>query len=278
MPEQTLTDHSVDFDRTDDSLAEQLHDIAQTTLHKHPVAWTDHHGGHWIVSDYNMIHEILRTPEIFSSSSVNIPGPVGAGDKLVPLELDGEEHRLYRDLLLPLFSPRRMAELEPKIADLSRSLIAEATKSNSVEVVDTLAMPLPVTMFLSLMGWPLEDRDKLTGWVTTILGGASGMEPEQYHKAIAEAGAQVAEYFTQLIDDRRKHASKNDYTTTVLAGRLPDGTEIPPQRMLDMLMLLMQAGLDTVKSALSFALLRLATRPDMQKALAEDPSLIPEAV
>ena len=268
----------IDFDRNDDSLAHQLHDIVRTTFRESPVTWTEHHGGHWIISDYRMIHEILRSPDRFNSSSVNIPGAVGAGDKLVPLELDGEEHTRYRDLLLPLFSPKRMAEIEPLIADLTRELIAEARAGESFEVVESLAMPLPVTVFLSLMGWPLEDRPKLTRWVTTLLGGSGDMSAEERQSAIAEAGGQVMQYFTEMIEQRRASGSSEDYTATVVAGRLPDGTEIPHQRLLDMLLLLMMAGLDTVKSSLSFALMRLATRPDLQELLADDPALIPEAV
>jgi cytochrome P450 len=270
-------EHLVDFDRMDSALAPDLHAVVGR-LREHPVAWTEHHGGHWIVSGYPEIHEILRTPEVFTSSSVNIPGPVGAGDKLVPLELDGDEHRRYRELLLPLFAPRRMAELEPRIEELSRRLVAEAVAQDSVEVVEAIATPLPVTMFLALMGWPLEDKDKLIGWASTILNGPVGMELEEFYALVGQVGAEVAEYFGALIDARGTTDPQADYTAVVLGGKLADGTDIPRQRMLDMLMLLMQAGLDTVKSALSFALYRLATRPDLQRALAADPSLIPAAV
>ena len=105
----------VDFDIHDDGLTPKVYERYAELRQSCPVAWSNSHGGHWVLTRYEDIHEVNRCPEIFSNNPVGIPPNLGQEQPLIPLEIDPPEHTSYRQILTPLFSPARMNALEPQI-------------------------------------------------------------------------------------------------------------------------------------------------------------------
>jgi cytochrome P450 len=116
----------VDFDVYDPSLTipvDRMQECAAELAKIGPLVYSTAHGGHWIVTRYDAVHDVLRKPEIFSSYPNNLVD-AGAG-KFLPLELDPPEHTAFRAALQPLFSPTRMRELEVEIRRIVNELISE---------------------------------------------------------------------------------------------------------------------------------------------------------
>jgi cytochrome P450 len=119
-----------------------------------------------------------RNPDLASTDpATGVPFGMGSTDPLIPLHLDGDVHRHYRKLLDPLFTPRKMAVLEPDIRKLADELIDGFVGRGRVEFHDAFCVPLPSTIFLRLFGMPLEDMDLLIAMKDRPSTSSTGASP-----------------------------------------------------------------------------------------------------
>ncbi|MCU1652149.1 MAG: cytochrome [Pseudonocardia sp.] len=273
----------VDFDVYDPSLTipvDRMQECAAELAKIGPLVYSTAHGGHWIVTRYDAVHDVLRKPEIFSSYPNNLVD-AGAG-KFLPLELDPPEHTAFRAALQPLFSPTRMRELEVEIRRIVNELISEFAARGSAEYISEFAHELPTRVFLALMGWPLSDAPLFTEATEIALNGRPGDTPEQANESRMQAAFQMFGYFGKVIAERRTGAADlDDITSRVLRNKIEvDGRERPltDEELARMFFLLLIAGLHTVQGSLAWAVLHLSQNPDQRKLLVEDPGLVPAAV
>jgi cytochrome P450 len=273
----------VDFDVYDPSLTipvDRMQECAAELAKIGPLVYSTAHGGHWIVTRYDAVHDVLRKPEIFSSYPNNLVD-AGAG-KFLPLELDPPEHTAFRAALQPLFSPTRMRELEVEIRRIVNELISEFAARGSAEYISEFAHELPTRVFLALMGWPLSDAPLFTEATEIALNGRPGDTPEQANESRIQAAFQMFGYFGKVIAERRTGgADLDDITSKVLRNKIEvDGRERPltDEELARMFFLLLIAGLHTVQGSLAWAVLHLSQNPDQRKLLVEDPGLVPAAV
>jgi cytochrome P450 len=273
----------VDFDVYDPSLTipvDRMQECAAELAKIGPLVYSTAHGGHWIVTRYDAVHDVLRKPEIFSSYPNNLVD-AGAG-KFLPLELDPPEHTAFRAALQPLFSPTRMRELEVEIRRIVNELISEFAARGSAEYISEFAHELPTRVFLALMGWPLSDAPVFTEATEIALNGRPGDTPEQANESRMQAAFQMFGYFGKVIAERRTGgADLDDITSRVLRNEIEvDGRERPltDEELARMFFLLLIAGLHTVQGSLAWAVLHLSQNPDQRKLLVEDPGLVPAAV
>jgi cytochrome P450 len=273
----------VDFDVYDPSLTipvDRMQECAAELAKIGPLVYSTAHGGHWIVTRYDVVHDVLRKPEIFSSYPNNLVD-AGAG-KFLPLELDPPEHTAFRAALQPLFSPTRMRELEVEIRRIVNELISEFAARGSAEYISEFAHELPTRVFLALMGWPLSDAPLFTEATEIALNGRPGDTPEQANESRMQAAFQMFGYFGKVIAERRTGgADLDDITSRVLRNKIEvDGRERPltDEELARMFFLLLIAGLHTVQGSLAWAVLHLSQNPDQRKLLVEDPGLVPAAV
>jgi hypothetical protein len=245
-----------------------------------PVARSQLYGGHWVVSGYAEVQEVLRHPEIYSSWPNNIV-PRGTG-KLLPLEIDPPDHGAYRQSLQRLFNPARMKALESEIRDIVTELIDGFAGCGGCEFVSEFAHPLPTRVFLALMGWPLADAPLFTEATDTILLGGPGGTEEESNAAREQAAGRMYGYFAQVLADRRSGFAENeDVTTAIMNTPIELNGECRPltdDELCNMLFLLLIAGLHTTQGSLAWSLLHLASQPDQRGRLVADPGLVPGAV
>ncbi|MFD5807261.1 cytochrome P450 [Rhodococcus aetherivorans] len=281
----TITDEMstpvVDFDIYDPSLTDPVDTVQEKVAElaaKGPVVYSTAHGGHWIVTRYKELHEVLRDPETFSSYPNNL---VNAGDgKFLPLELDPPEHTGYRVALQPLFSPNRMKALSEQIRGVVNELIDSFAGKGEAEFIADFAHELPTRVFLALMDWPLEDAPILTEATDTALMGKPGASEDESAKAPAEAAQQMFAYFQKIVDERRANPGE-DVTSALIRTEvdLEDGKRLlTDEELTRMFFLLLIAGLHTVQGSLAWAVIHLVNNPRQRAALIEDDSLIPNAV
>ncbi|WP_040784638.1 cytochrome P450 [Rhodococcus ruber] len=271
----------VDFDIYDPTLAYPVDTVQEKVAELAacgPVVYSTAHGGHWIVTRYKEVHEVLRNPETFSSYPNNL---VNAGDgKFLPLELDPPEHTAYRVALQPLFSPNRMKALTEQIRAVVNELIDGFAGDGEAEFISAFAHELPTRVFLALMDWPLEDAPMFTEATDIALMGKPGASEEESAQARAEAAQQMFGYFQKIVDERRADPG-DDVTSTLIHTEieLADGKRLlTDEELTRMFFLLLIAGLHTVQGSLAWAIIHLVNRPDQRAALIADDGLIPTAV
>ncbi|MCU1346205.1 MAG: cytochrome, partial [Acidimicrobiia bacterium] len=215
---------------------------------------------------------VLKQPNLFSSNPS--AGYFGSESGAIPLQVDPPDHVAYRRLLDPLFAPKKMEVHEAKVAALCNQLIDEFIERGQCDFIADFAMPLPSTIFLSLMGLSLDDLHE-------FLAAKEGMiRPEGKDEAERRAHQEVTSawiftYFSNALDERAKDLQ--DDLLSWMLGLEAEG-RLTRDETLNICLLLLAAGLDTVTDTLGCAYLFLAQHPDHQKQLEADPSLMAAAV
>ncbi|MCW2495267.1 cytochrome P450 [Jatrophihabitans sp.] len=238
--------------------------------------------GFWIATGYDEVVSVLRRNNKGFVSYPNNPlgepkdGTSAAKKKLIPIDLDGTEHRQYRKLLDPVFSPKNMNALEPQIRKLANDLIDLWIEDGRVDFVEGFAFPFSATTVIVLMGWPLADAHMMNGWVTTLQHGVTNGSQEETIKAQQAAVTECRNYLMTMIEQRRQ-APAEDFTTMLMNIEI-NGRKLDDDELFDTFLLLMLAGLDTVQSVLTQIFAYLGTRPDQWDEIFAEPETLDLAV
>src|SRR3546814_19831529 len=87
---------------------------------------------------------------------------------MIPIQIDPPDHTTYRGIINPLFSPKRMRDLEPQIRDIATELLDEMLTEKKVDFNEAFTRELPSRVFLALMGWDMAEAPTLNE-LTAIL-------------------------------------------------------------------------------------------------------------
>jgi cytochrome P450 len=227
----------------------------------------------WYLSRYDDVMWAMRHPEIFSSGAEAVS--IGQEHPLIPLQVDPPEHAQYRRLLDPEFSPRRMAQLEPDVRALTIELVDRFADRDGCDFHAELATPLPSTVFLRLLGLPLDDVEQFMQWRDDTVRPAGATAEEQQARREA-AGAAITRYFETGLD--AKLADPGDDLLTRIAHGTVDGRPLTRNEQLGICHLQLIAGLDTVTATLDCMVAYLAQHADRRRAIIADPTLVDRAV
>jgi cytochrome P450 len=215
----------------------------------------------------------LTHPEEFSSGfeAVNL----GQSVPLIPLQVDPPDHRKYRRLLDPIFAPRRMNLLEPQITALVNELIDGFLDSGRCEFAEDFAVPLPSSVFLTLVGLPLSDLDSFLAMKDGILRPV-GNDMDEVQASQKVAARRIEEYFAEAVKDRQ--ITPRDDILSLFIGAEVDSQKLTVDEILGICFLFILAGLDTVTDSLECFIARLAQHPEERRQIVDDPAIIPSAV
>ncbi len=185
-------------------------------------------------------------------------------------------HDTHRALLARLFTPRRIAELEPQIRDYCKRSLDPLVGSDHLDFIADLGAQMPMRVIGMLLGIPEEDQEELRERYDTGLDLEAGEEPTANEQlAIPMA------HFAQYIEYRRKHPS-DDLITELLNARFTDheGTErtLRDDELLGYIGLLAGAGNETTTRLIGWTAWLLDRFPDQRRLVAEDRSLVGNAV
>lgn len=234
-----------------------------------PVFWTPAHGGHWVVTSSDAAIEVLRHPERFSSKFLSIP-PNPAQPKMIPESLDPPEHRAYRQLLRPYFESKAIEPLEPRIREWAERLIEDVAARGECEFVDALGSRFPVSVFMEMFGFPLDQFDFFRGTVVEYFD--VQIDPQRR----TQLSAQILGTLTALIEARR--AEPRDDLISTLVHVDFEGRKLTQEELISIGFLMFLAGLDTVVNALTFGMRHLAHDEALRTRMIEDPDAIPAIV
>jgi cytochrome P450 len=228
-----------------------------------------------VVARAEDVDQVFRNPRLYSSRFGD-GGGLGNDRPLIPLQIDPPEHKKYRVLLDPFFAPRQMAKLENDVAALVNRLIDGFVDSGSCDFTARFAVPLPSTVFLRLLGLPLEDVDFFLRIKDGIVRGSGETDIAKMAEARLSAGRECYEYFDAALD-----RLQNDRAEGLLGDLLEaevDGVRLTSEEIIDVCYLLIIAGLDTVTDSLCCFWAHLARHPDDRQRLLDDPAIIPSMV
>ncbi|MDO8389601.1 MAG: cytochrome P450 [Actinomycetota bacterium] len=221
---------------------------------------------------------VLRHHELFSSA---VDMPLGNVRPLIPLNIDPPKHSKYRKILDPLFSPKRMDEMEPDIAARANKFIDEFVADGECNFSEQFAEQFPSAVFLGLMGMPWDQLEMFLHLRDGIL------HPEKVDPA-AEAdftvrfavmnatGQEIYTYFNEQLDQREANPA-DDLLTHFITAEV-DGDTMSREEVLDLCYLFLIAGLDTVSDSLTCLFAYLAQHPEQRQLIVDDPRVIPGAV
>ena len=204
---------------------------------------------------------------------------LGSNRPAIPLSLDGAEHTKYRRLLDPVFTAKRIAPLADSVREVAHEMIDRFIERGEADVYREWCEPLPGTIFISILGLPLDDLPNFLKFKNMVLGNEFATLP--FDEALArrdEAVEWIQQYFNRNLDER---VTRDDPGDDLLGWLLT--TEVEHERLsrediLDILGLLMIAGLDTVAASLACMLSYFARHPEQRAEVVADPTLWPSAI
>jgi cytochrome P450 len=219
-----------------------------------------------------------RNPDLVSTNPITgVPYGMGSEDPLIPLHLDGERHRHYRRLLDPLFTPKKMAALEPGIRKLADELIDGFIGDGSTDLHETFCVPLPSTVFLQLFGMPLQDMEVLIEFKDRILKN-EGTSMEEKEVLGIQAGKEMRGHLRMRLEERKASGSRFDDLLDSFMHFEVDGHRLSDADVVNIMHMFTIAGLDTVTSSLSCLLAWFATHDRQRREVVADPALLAPAI
>jgi cytochrome P450 len=234
-----------------------------------PICVTGVGRGMWYVTTSEDVRTVFQDYSRFTTSFDYSAG----GDmarRMLPLELDPPDHNKYRSLLAPLFAPKSIDRLEASIRATCDSILDGIVDRGECDFPRDFARTLPGTVFMQLMGLPIERREEFFEWEETFFHGET-------HEERRATGKAIEAVLADLVEERRVNP-QDDLMSMLVHGRFSDGTPIPYEDVMDMCWLLYIAGLDTVHAGLGHAFRYLGEHADRRDELVADHSLINPAV
>jgi len=190
---------------------------------------------------------------------------------------DPPSHDIHRSLLSRVFTPRRIADLEPKVREFCARSLDPLVGSGGFDFIGDLGAQMPMRTIGMLLGIPEEDQEEIRDQIDDGLRLTEGAPPDPSRSMAVTDGNIFAEY----IDWRANHPS-DDLMTDLLNAEFEDHTGVlrtlTRQEVLAYVGLLAAAGNETTTRLIGWTGKVLAEHPDQRRMIVEDRSLVPNAI
>jgi cytochrome P450 len=245
-----------------------------------PVAWHPYKDGPGFLAltGYDEVLTVSRYSATWSSETdgvhFDVPGPDDLADTrgVMMIVMDPPRHTALRQLVNKGFTPRRVAKLNERIADMARDVVDRVIEKGQCDFVNDVAGALPSYVIAELLGIPLEDGYRLYE-LTEIMN--SGV-PGDHNPRATEAAMQMFAYAGELA--ARKRTQPGDDIATSLVHAEVDGQRLTDMEFIMFFVLLIIAGGDTTRNLVAGGMCVLIEYPEERAKLEADPSLLPTAV
>ena len=241
----------------------------------------------WAVTRHADIVEISKDPVRY----LNGPGMTyvrhardAGGDGNPPqmktiINKDPPEHRKYRKIASPYFTPRALARLDELVARTARALVDGLGREGECDFITDIAAQHPLKVLSSILGIP-EEQEPLVLKLTNELFGSDDPElardSENREEAIRSLFMDFHGYFSQVIEERR--ASPSDDFASIIANAEVDGAPMGPIETMGYCLITFTAGHETTRGGIGGGMLALIESPEQRRRWAADLSLTPTAI
>jgi cytochrome P450 len=264
-----------------------------------PVHWSPE-AQVWCVSRYEDVMAVLRNHDAFSSRAMMTQLMLG-GEKKPPITLrslvfaarlllvarvnpfhmpsvpsliasDGERHALLRAIVNRGFTPRQIAAWEKRAREIVAECLA-GLRSGDFDVVQGLAVPLPVTVIAEMLGIEPERRHDFKRWSDTVIDNATGAgRADPFGPKVLDAFAEMSAYVVRIARERRRAPADDLISQLVSIG---GGEGLSPVELVQFVTLLLVAGNETTTNLIGNATAALLDHPEQLARVAADPGLVP---
>jgi cytochrome P450 len=198
---------------------------------------------------------------------------------------DPPVHTRVRKLLAPVFTPRALKAIEPRIEALVDRLLDNAAQAGVIDLIDDFAAAIPMQLIGDLLGVPQGERGPLRKWSLAILG---ALEPvlkrEQFDTGVT-AVAEFKDYLTTLIAHRQESTDSDGreilsilINASEFAADAGAGERLSELELLHNCIFLLNAGHETTTNLIGNSVDLLLRNPGAREELAENPELIDTAI
>lgn len=259
-----------------------------------PVYWQDEGdqgSGFWAITRHADIVAVDRDPETFTSTKfVNLEevDERQAEIRRSLLETDGPRHHALRRLLQRDFNPRAVAVYETFLRGLTARTLDAALPKGTFDFVKEVSADFPINVLARMLDVPQEDTPQLIAWGNRMVGNTDpdyadvllhSEESERYRDLPfrSPAALEVFEYGRELARQRRG-GDGTDLVSKLINQTPVDGIPLSDRDFDNYFLLLVVAGNETTRHAISHTMLALINHPEQMEKLRENPSLMPTAV
>jgi cytochrome P450 len=200
---------------------------------------------------------------------------------------DPPVHTRVRKLLAPVFTPRALKAIEPRIEALVDRLLDNAARSGVIDLIDDFAAAIPMQLIGDLLGVPQDERGPLRRWSLSILGALEPvLKPEQFDAGVSSVG-EFKEYLARLIARRKENTdtdgreilsiliNASEFAADAAAS---GGERLSELELLHNCIFLLNAGHETTTNLIGNSVDLLLRNPDPRTDLAENPKLVDTAI
>ena len=256
------------WDWTRPDFQERLHEIYRELRDRQPLAKSP--AGFWAVSRFADVYAVASDPATYSSERTVISPP---GLKPTIQSLDPPRHDRLRALVSLAFTPSRVRAMEPRVREISRSLLEPLLEAGRGDLLAQYARHIPSQVIGEMIGIPNERISDFLHWTEAMVELPQGRTQSE---AIRNPAASIYGEFAALLAERRRER-RSDLMSALIDARV-DGSALTQEELLGFCFVLVVAGNDTTTNLIANGAVLLAEHPDQRRRLAEDPALLDGAI
>jgi cytochrome P450 len=240
--------------------------------------------GYYAVTRHADIVEASRQPKIFTSGA----GATNVADMPVEflefygsmINMDDPRHSRMRRIVSRGFTPRTLDSLTDNVASVARRIVDDLLERGECDAVTDIAARLPLTIVCDLMGIPASQHEFVFDRTNVILGASDPEyvpDVDNIFAALIQAGQDLANLMRELAAVRAQNPT-DDVTSKLITGQV-DGEALSPDELAAFFILLVVAGNETTRNAISWGIHLLSQHPDQRRSLIGDlDAVLPTAV
>jgi len=254
------------------------HSVMKRLRRTDPLPWYEGSGGAWCVLKHADLMAISRNPGTYTSTrgiqiglgnmSTNRPAAVAP----TILEMDPPQHNLHRKLVISEFTPGATQKLETMVRAIARECIDTIEPGSTGDLVESLAVPVPMYVIAEMLGVPRADRPDFKRWSDSMIEAGGGRRTPATDACLGE----MLRYFAAVLAERRR-APKDDLVSTLARSEI-EGEQLSDGSILMFCITLLAAGNETTRNLISGGSYLLARNPVERARLLADPSLLSNAI
>jgi cytochrome P450 len=255
-----VTDWVNDWDWLDPQWGPNAIEIWNSVRAVCPMATTERYGRAHMPVTMEAITQIAHDTEHFSSYKVTVARPDAPRRPAPPITSDPPDHHGHRRLLLPSFSPKKIAPMEGELREFCRSLIAELDGADTADAAEQYSQHIPVHGICQLLGVPEDDADLFRDWIFRNFQ----LAPRDNNVRM-QLMVEMNEYCDRMMELRL--TEPRDDLLTLVANAEIDGVPVSQELKRGYIILQILAGIDTTWSAIGSGLWHFAQHPDQRARL-----------
>lgn len=255
-----------------------------------PVRWSELDNC-WLISRYEDVVYCSKHQDIFTSGQgvrPNLAAKIGLIDEEEP------RHGHLRGLINRGFTPRMVKILQEIFLNITTQAIDSVAQDGECDFVSSIAVPLPLRLIAEMIGIRDQDYDQFAVWSNAMIAAEGRLDDPEIAATATRCYLEYAAYVTQIIEDRRK--DPQDDLVSILTGAKDEGLlvhydedssrfdgdsekmNLANDELIKLMVILMVAGNETTRNALSGSMQLLIENPEIRQRLVDDPTKIRDAI